>query len=66
MYVSLHLKDVPRHLFNAWREKNERLAPQKQVSKVVITLVKKIWGRGLVESSSEIESSQGIVCVGYE
>ncbi len=31
MFVTLHVKDVPRHLFNSWKEKNEKLAPNQQV-----------------------------------
>ena len=31
MYVTVYVNDVPRHLFNSWKEKNDKLAPSKQV-----------------------------------
>lgn len=31
MYVTIHIKDVPRHLFNTWKEKNDRLTSEQQV-----------------------------------
>lgn len=32
MYVSLQIKDVPRHLFNSWKEKNDKLSFEHKVS----------------------------------
>ncbi len=32
MYVTIHIKDVPRHLFNTWKEKNDKLTSAKQVN----------------------------------
>ena len=32
MYVTIHIKDVPRHLFNTWKEKNDKLTSVQQVS----------------------------------
>ena len=36
MFVSLLIKDVPRHLFNSWKEKNEKLSAEKKVIKLQI------------------------------
>lgn len=35
MYVTIHVRDVPRHLFNSWKEKNEKLSAEQAVTTIV-------------------------------
>ena len=46
MFVSLLIKDVPRHLFNSWKEKNDKLSAEKKVSKHPMLTETSLAGHG--------------------